>query len=82
MVPKITEHHQKISFRDELIQFLQANGIEDDDQWFALLKPKPDRKGGLSCVAAIKALANARASAWAATRVRQLDDQPFLIVEH
>ena len=27
------EHHQKISFRDELIQFLKANGIEYDERY-------------------------------------------------
>ena len=41
---------------------------------------KPDREGGLPYVRN-EALANAWASAWAATRVRQFDDQPFLMVE-
>jgi putative transposase len=27
------EHHQKVSFRDELIQFLRANGIEYDERF-------------------------------------------------
>jgi REP element-mobilizing transposase RayT len=27
------EHHQKISFRDEFIQFLKANGIEYDERY-------------------------------------------------
>jgi REP-associated tyrosine transposase len=27
------EHHQKISFRDEFIQFLRANGIEYDERY-------------------------------------------------
>jgi putative transposase len=27
------EHHQKISFRDEFIQFLQENGIEYDERY-------------------------------------------------
>ena len=43
-------------------------------------KQKPDREGGLPYVRN-EALANARASAWAATCVRQFDDQPFLMVE-
>ena len=27
------QHHQRVSFRDELIQFLKANGIEYDDRY-------------------------------------------------
>jgi len=27
------EHHKRISFRDEFIQFLKANGIEYDDRY-------------------------------------------------
>ena len=27
------EHHTKISFRDEFIQFLKANGIEYDERY-------------------------------------------------
>jgi len=27
------EHHRKVSFRDEFIQFLQANGIEYDERY-------------------------------------------------
>ncbi len=27
------EHHAKISFRDEFIQFLKANGIEFDERY-------------------------------------------------
>ena len=27
------EHHQKVSFRDEFIQFLKANGIEYDERY-------------------------------------------------
>jgi REP element-mobilizing transposase RayT len=27
------EHHQKVSFRDEFIQFLKANGIEYDERF-------------------------------------------------
>ena len=27
------EHHQKISFRDEFVQFLKANGIEYDERY-------------------------------------------------
>jgi hypothetical protein len=27
------EHHQKISFRDEFIQFLKVNGIEYDERY-------------------------------------------------
>jgi hypothetical protein len=27
------EHHQRVSFRDEFIQFLRANGIEYDERF-------------------------------------------------
>jgi REP-associated tyrosine transposase len=27
------EHHRRVSFRDEFIQFLKANGIEYDERW-------------------------------------------------
>ena len=27
------EHHKKVSFRDEFIQFLKANGIEYDERY-------------------------------------------------
>ncbi len=27
------EHHRKVSFRDEFIQFLRANGIEYDERF-------------------------------------------------
>jgi putative transposase len=27
------EHHQRVSFRDEFIQFLSANGIEYDERY-------------------------------------------------
>ena len=27
------EHHRRLSFRDEFIQFLKANGIEYDERW-------------------------------------------------
>ena len=27
------EHHEKVSFRDEFIQFLKANGIEYDERY-------------------------------------------------
>ena len=32
-IAKQKEHHRKISFRDEFVQFLKANGIEYDDRW-------------------------------------------------
>lgn len=27
------EHHKRVSFRDEFIQFLKANGIEHDERY-------------------------------------------------
>ena len=27
------EHHKRVSFRDEFIQFLRANGIEYDERY-------------------------------------------------
>ena len=32
-IEKQKEHHRKVSFRDEFIQFLQANGIEYDERF-------------------------------------------------
>jgi putative transposase len=32
-IAKQKEHHRKVSFRDELIQFLQANGIEYNERF-------------------------------------------------
>ena len=32
-IAKQKEHHQRVSFRDEFIQFLQANGIEYDERF-------------------------------------------------
>src|SRR5437773_12394944 len=35
------EHHQQISFRDEFIQFLKANGIEYDERYDIALNAEP-----------------------------------------
>jgi hypothetical protein len=32
-VARQKEHHQKLSFRDEFIQFLKVNGIEYDERY-------------------------------------------------
>jgi hypothetical protein len=32
-IAKQKEHHRKISFRDEFIEFLKANGIEYDERY-------------------------------------------------
>ena len=32
-IAKQKEHHQRVSFRDEFIQFLRANGIEYDERF-------------------------------------------------
>jgi REP-associated tyrosine transposase len=32
-IAKQKEHHQKVSFRDEFVQFLKANGIEYDERY-------------------------------------------------
>lgn len=32
-IVKQKEHHQKVSFRDEFVQFLKANGIEYDERF-------------------------------------------------
>jgi REP element-mobilizing transposase RayT len=32
-IAKQKEHHLKVSFRDEFIRFLKANGIEYDERW-------------------------------------------------
>ncbi|HZI47387.1 MAG TPA: hypothetical protein VFD75_06295 [Pyrinomonadaceae bacterium] len=32
-VAKQKEHHRKVSFRDEFIQFLKVNGIEYDERF-------------------------------------------------
>lgn len=32
-VARQQEHHQRVSFRDEFIQFLEANGIEYDERY-------------------------------------------------
>lgn len=32
-ITKQKEHHRKVSFRDEFIQFLRANGIEYDERY-------------------------------------------------
>jgi REP element-mobilizing transposase RayT len=32
-IAKQKEHHRKVSFRDEFVQFLKANGIEYDDRY-------------------------------------------------
>jgi REP-associated tyrosine transposase len=32
-IAKQKEHHRKLSFRDEFIEFLKANGIEYDERY-------------------------------------------------
>jgi len=32
-IAKQKEHHRKVSFRDEFVQFLKANGIEYDERY-------------------------------------------------